>query len=205
MLNVILDGQTVDQPMTGSETVADIVKAISRMIPSDKSVVKVHLDGADVTGKFDQQNGYVSQHNRLEVNTGNTRELAGETVVSLLEFHGSLQNALAKAAEEFRMGDENRSNEIFAQCLDALQIVLRTSYSVANLFKIKGDTVIVDDTSMDEQMQRVSGLLDEILEAQNQRDMILIADLIEYELIPMMDTWEQFMLQIQARGKVDAA
>ncbi len=205
MVSIVVDGKPVDQPLAGTETVADVVKAVSKGIPDEKSIVKVNLDGEDVTGRFDQQEAMAQSHSRLEVTTGDTRNLAGDTAKSLEDFHGSLMTALSKAAEEYRMGDVEKSNQIFAQCLDGLQIVLRTSYSVANLLKLKGDTVIEDGTHMDEAMQQISGMLDEILEAQNQGDNILIADLIEYELTPVMETWGKMLHQLVARSGKGAA
>ncbi|MBD3165009.1 hypothetical protein GF324_00255 [bacterium] len=202
MTSVLMDGQQVDKTLTGREKVGDVIGSMATTLDKSRCVVKVHLDGEDITGKADRHLEPIGTYSRLEVMTGEVTALAHETIQTIAEFHETVIKEFSKAAEEFRMGDVEKSNQILVNCLDGLEIVVRSTQSAANLLKKKASEIQTPSGNLMEVGHRINEMFDEMIEAQTQQDTILLADLIEYELIPVMEDWRSAFQAIRNTKRV---
>ncbi len=200
MLDVIVDGKAVDVALTGEETVGDAIGLVAQDLDEDRCVIAINLDGEDITGLPDRHMRSASDCKRVEMSTGPVSRLAMETLESIVGFNDVLMKEMIHAAEEFRLGGVESSNNLFLRCLDGLQVLLKTTLSVGNLLKLKGEEIPAGDTNLDETTKKFSSLLDEIISAQRSQDTILIADLIEYEMIPLLEDWKNVLDHMQAVG-----
>ncbi len=188
-MHVTIDGHGTDVPILDHEKLEDVIKRISENLENGRCINRVHLDGADVTGSVLDRSSQVRNFASLEIETGSSRELALETLKSLEDFSQSMMQELTRTAEEFRLGDEDLSNQLFMRCLDGLQIMIRVTYSIGNLLEVDLREVLIEESNIPSLINRINELLDELIEAQTQNDTILLADLIEYELQPVLEDW----------------
>ncbi|MDP8207689.1 MAG: hypothetical protein P9L92_13565 [Candidatus Electryonea clarkiae] len=202
MIETIIDGNQAVNDFSDISTIAEAVRKIAKTLSEDRSVIKVYLDGQDVTGQFEVQEDELSNHNRLEVTTGRMDMVALEALESLTDFHAALLKELNQVSEEYRVGDEEKAHQIFAKCLDGLQILMKTTITAANLLRMKATDIVSGENNLEKTTLDINSLLDEMIEAQTQRDVILLADLVEYELIPSMEDWGGYMKCLQDVGSV---
>lgn len=188
-MNVLVDGQPITLEFPDDSLLKDVIKKISDTLNSGRCIQTLTLDGEDITGRIDNRLVQIDQFQRLEVQSTSASEMASETLNSLEEFGKSLLNELSKTADEFRMGDEDLSNQIFLRCLDGLQILIRMTFSTANLLEVDLKEIQAGPISISSSVDKINRLLDELIEAQTQNDTILLADLLEYELQPMVEDW----------------
>ena len=200
MANVFLDGAPVEMPETVDNTVGDVIGEISKKIDKSRRVIGVTLDGVEITGQPDQHLAQLGEDGRLELTTGLASVLAMNTLESIEEFHTALLTELSRTADEFRMGTFERANELFARCMDGLQILLNTTLSVATLLDTEPGRVNAGEGSLEENTQKMGQILDEMIGAQTNRDGILLADLIEYELQPLLEDWLKAISNLRALG-----
>lgn len=151
----------------------------------------MNLDGEEITGTESQRDEHLGSFNRLEITTGSRKDLAKATLISLVDFHADLVKELEKAAAEYRMGDDDRSNKIFMRCIDGIQVLSRITATTGNVMEVDLRTLYVNGSSIQENIEKITSVLDELIDAQTQNDSILIADLIEYELQPVLEDWGQ--------------
>ncbi len=203
MIDVLVDGVNVEKELKAEETVAELISSIASDLDDGRSIVHVNLDGRDVTGRFELQQQSVDDYAKLEISTGGTIQVALDVLGGLIEFHQALVSEFSNAANEFRLGEQEKSNQLFARGLDGLQILLKTTLSSTHLLKVDPKTIVVNDITLEKATEMVNSLLDEIIEAQTQRDLILLADLIEYELNPLIEDWKGYLLTLQAKGTGD--
>ncbi len=200
-MNVIVDGKPVELPAEGQKTIGDVVGSVSKDLDAKRRIIKVVVDGQDITGQAEAHLQSRSGGEKVEITTGLASELALETLDGIRDFHGALELELNRTADEFRMGNNQKSNEMFARCLDGLQILLRTTVSVANLLQVDSAKVKAGSGNMNAVTENIARVLQELIEAQINRDAILIADLIEYELKPLLDDWQDAREQLRLIGK----
>lgn len=199
---VILDGKELQGLPEGMETVADYLGYIARDLDEEYRVSSVTLNGQDITGQVDGHLKPTDAGMTLDVKTSNANRMSLETLESIEGFHGDLLKELQRTAEEFRLGGYERANELFVRCLDGLQILLNTTFSVANLLQIKISEVEAgEQDSMEHAAKRMNEVFEEMLEAQMNQDGILIADLIEYELHPLLEDWMGAISELKEAGK----
>lgn len=189
MTEIIVDGVTTTLPDAGQETVADVVGLVSSTLDAKKRIVRVYVDDKEVTGEREQHLRSLASLSSISLETGLASDLANETLASIEEFQTALMAELNRAVEMFRMDTFEKANEVFARCLDGMQVLLNTTLSVASLLQVGAPDVVTGDSTLEENTRKISRVLDELISAQTNRDSILVADLIEYELHPLLEDW----------------
>ena len=87
-------------------------------------------------------------------------------------------NLVLEIAEEcvsnFRIGDEAKGFEKLVEFVDAMQILLKSFAQIQMDDEVKG------------YISKLNNLLLQIIDAMSSKDSVLISDIMEYELIPML-------------------
>lgn len=101
-----------------------------------------------------------------------------ETLDSLKEYTPRLKEASESIAESLQSGDQNKSVQQLPQFFEGIQWVV----SAINGLKQNGYDLSVDTLYLNE-------FLKEIEEAIINQDYVLLADLLEYEISPILEAW----------------
>jgi|GEM_PF-2568139 len=189
MTELRVDGDIVTLPEAGQETVADVLGLVASTLDTKKRIIRVHIDGVEVTGNRNEHLRMLPSLTTIEMETGLASDLASDSLDSIEEFLVALLAELTRAAVLFRSDTFEKANEVFARCMDGMRILLNTTISVAGLLQVGAAEVGTGQGNLEENTKRVGRVLDEMIEAQTNRDSILIADLIEYELNPLLEDW----------------
>lgn len=112
--------------------------------------------------------------------------LLDESLVQCANFLGQLTMSLENAAQMFRAEDLTAAHKFYKTCIDGTQLFIEmmTHYKIAyqnSLGPCPGSWVFSEN--------RMAGVLRQILEAYRQKNYILVADLLEYELSPILSQW----------------
>ena len=196
-LQVRIDGQLKELPFNGAAHFDQVMDAVKEAVPNkDNSILKVNLNGEDITGK--NWEGFsdlaVGEISALEIETGDVKKIAVETMDTLSEYISKLSEQLKIAAEIFRLGDENKAMIAYSSALDGVQLVNHTLALIERNLGMDSDN---NKTSMGS-FTSLEPIVTDMLSAQQQNDLVLLADLIEYELIPhfeerqqLLETWKE--------------
>ncbi len=167
------------------------------------TVLSVKLNGEDITGKdhTDLIELPVTDIEELEVQTGDPKQLARSTLYSIADFLEQLLKELQNTAELFRLNQSRRSNDSFLRCIDGLQVFMHTMESCRRLLGISYELIFVpandeSERSVAECRRELFSTLDAMIEAQSDQDWVLMADMLEYELIPNLEEWRRIIPEI---------
>jgi hypothetical protein len=112
--------------------------------------------------------------------------LLDESLVQCADFLGQLTISLESAAQMFRAEDLTAAHKFYRTCVDGAQLFVEmmTHYKIAyqNSFGPCPSSWILSET-------RMGDVSRQILEAYRQKNYILVADLLEYELSPILSQW----------------
>lgn len=114
------------------------------------------------------------------------KDLVREGVQNLETSLGEIVPALLRVSSDYRLGRDASANSGFGQCLEALRSVIEL---VAKFREVSASGAFPDfpaALTFAGHDQRLLGLLNEMSSAQQGRDWIFLADLIEYELVPIL-------------------
>ncbi len=199
-MEAFVDGKRIDLSGNEVELVSDVVAKVSTELGREKRIVKVMVDGLEITGESEGHLRKLDDIKQIDITVGNAYDLAMETIESISEFYKALIAEYNKASDEFRVGNSEKSNQILADCMDGMKIFIRTTTSVATLLDINYSEIKVGDQTVNEISEKFASILDEMIQAQTDRDEILSADLIEYEMIPLLEDWAGILDILKSTG-----
>jgi hypothetical protein len=189
-------------PTDGVHSFGELMTCVSRRAARNgDSVLKVKLNGEDITGKDRAVLDLLplEKIREVEIDTGDPRVLARTTLYSVADFLEKLLQELQQTAELLRLDYSDRSNQSFLRCIDGLQVFSHSLESCRRLLGISFELLFVppnldmDVITVAENRRRLFEVLDSMIEAQTNQDWILLADLLEYELVPILEDWRQII------------
>ncbi|MDR2198824.1 MAG: hypothetical protein LBR53_05110 [Deltaproteobacteria bacterium] len=200
---VTIDGQM----FTASEIAGSNLEEILLNILEHPST-----NGRIITGVLLNGEPYSEEvpHAALEVERGTIKSLELDTLtledmgLAFLkqgpDYLATLLEALPRIVEAFRLGDEQEANEFFLNFLESLQLLmsmLEQSRQVLNLWQGQ------DGENGSELSQFLDGLvevLSTMINLQEQKDWIFLADVLEYELTDSLKKLSEILPLLIQRG-----
>lgn len=195
-MDLFIDGQSHTLKLEPTTTFGDIMQAITRQNPlPGVGITHVKLNGEDITGadwsKFAAL--AAAEIQAIEVQTGDKALLAKDMLDSLEDFSGRLISELTRTVEAYRMGDQQRASELYSRALDGIQLLSHTTGMIERNLRVDTTKIIYGGRPSSEQMQKLPPVIDDLFTAQQKGDWVLLADLIEYELIPQFEDHQQVL------------
>lgn len=162
-------------------------------VPPGEQVYQVRINGEFFSERYPRESRYVSlkEINTLDIVTIPDDRMARVILAEAGVQAGILCQAIEQCARLFRMSDENEANRYFAQVLEALRWLLLTGENACQVLKVDLQTLLPPQGRPESKyLQKMQDLLEEMAEIHEDLDYILLADLMEYELLPMVREWQ---------------
>lgn len=204
-MEISLNNQKEDISTEGIQYFGQLMENLAKKAAEGgDTVLSVKLNGEDVTGKDRShlEELPIQQVEELEIQTGDPKNLARSTLYSIADFHEQLLQEFKNTAELFRVGNGDRSNQSLLRCIDGLQVLMHSLESCRKLLGISFELLFIpgDDGHKEENVaenrRKLFSIFDNMLQAQTDQDWVLLADMIEYELIPALTDWRQIICSI---------
>jgi hypothetical protein len=201
-MQINLNHRAEEIPTEGLQYFGELMDRLVRRAEKEgSSVLKVKLNGEDITGKDRKHLDTLplGEIQNVEVQTGDPRVLARSSLYSVADFLERLLGELQTTAELFRLSNDERSNQSFMRCLDGIQVFMHSLESCRRLLGLSFELMFVPtgqeghEFTVAENRRRLFETLDSMIEAQGNQDWILLADLLEYELIPVLEDWRHII------------
>ncbi|UOF91407.1 hypothetical protein LSG31_03900 [Fodinisporobacter ferrooxydans] len=122
----------------------------------------------------------------VEVDTMSPQKLLLDTFQSAIEYLPRLIEGISQISEHFRSGAEGEGVKLYLQAEGGLNW---------NTQVFQNSLVFLPTQTLQSLFVRYGEILNEILMAWKNQDYISVADLLEYELIPCMQEWIEYMKQ----------
>jgi hypothetical protein len=183
---LLLNGESIAATFDPGLPVGEIVKRhLDVLLPEGEIVCQVEVDGAD-----EQVDGLCwGEFAELNVLTSHPTTLVVEGLGSSGEVMASVRLNLARAAEHLRTGDKPGFANVFVQAIDDLLSVLRfIGLAVAHM-GARAQLLVDYQVELEQ-------LLGQLASAQQADDMVLMADLLVFELGPKLECWDEIRLEL---------
>lgn len=198
-VKIRVNGESFDIGPSGVTDIADLVRKIktARFEPGEL-IVSLIVDGEsmDVATLEAQGNPMpASQVGSVEIVTVKRPfEKAAELLRGMGEYLGRLSDGMAGMADKFRIGDEEEANTNLGKALDGLGVFTDLVETVKSLSRTDLSTV-VDETgeSLGAKEGRLLNALKDMEGAQVNKDWVLVADILEYDVGPLIREWRALL------------
>jgi hypothetical protein len=199
-MQVTLNDQTLPVDLSHLRNLEEALLELNdRYIPDGQQLFQVEVNGQFFTERYPRESRYVTlgEVSRLDLKTVSDEDLARSILSNAVQQVETLVQALEKSAALFRLAAEDEANHYFAQVLEALRWLVQTGEGACQVLAVDlGEVTSPQIGDVSDFLQRFQDLLEEMLQVYEEEDYILLADLMEYELLPMVLQWQQILSQL---------
>ena len=184
---IIIDGRPMDMNMAAFSNLEEILVQVIKDDYLEKRVVTDVLLNKEPFNEIyphQAEDIEVSEIESLEIQTMPMNEISGNVSEELHKVIRIMNEGSRQIAQLFRQADDAEALEMLQDLLD----VTRDFLGMVGLLRYEYVKPGSDDIS--ERIEGISGLLGEMIEVLGNEDWILLADLLEYEFLPMAKDWD---------------
>ncbi len=190
-MKISINGAETEESSFQGETLKEVLDAILKN-RQDSYIRRIWLEGQEVSSSAqDTLMTSTSSIVLLELEVAYLKDLLANNLGNAKEYLEKLIPGFQKAADLFRMGNEQEAHKYYLQILDGIDWF---SQVVLNIVKSRGNEV--EGQSFGDRQKRLTGLMAQMLEANQNQDWVLLADLLEYEMMPFYKDWQETLSRI---------
>ena len=192
-MKIFINGSETQDPSFQGETLEEVMNAILKN-RQNFYIRRVWLDGKEVSSSA-QDTSKISAANvdLLELELAQLQDLLANNLTNAKAYLEKLIPGFQKAADLFRMGNEQEANQYYLQVLDGIDWFSQVVLTIVNAQEKK-----FEEKSLEERQKELTGLMAQMLEANENQDWVLLADLLEYEMIPFYKDWQEVLSRFEA-------
>ena len=191
-MNITINGSLVNKSNEHINNLEEILINLSdTSIPPNHLVGSVMINGNEFSEVFPGQAKEIAvvNINDLDIETVSLEKFAEAAIKDSVIFVKDIIAAVNKTAELFRIYDETEANEKMAQIIDPLRALVVFINSTRIDLKWDFENEQINGHPIVEDWEKLHSVIDELKLTQEEGDWILYADLLEYELVPVLNVW----------------
>jgi hypothetical protein len=165
-------------------------------LPPDSVVRQIHIDGLPVMPAVspdgsDAAFGIIADKDTIEIFTGTLSEIAHESIREALEYLDRIESITPSLSAVFQISPGPEPFEKLCQLYEGFFWLNLLLDKLGKNFHFSLEDDVVQDKPVREHLQKFIGVLKQLIESQERRDFVLISDLLEYEIIPVVSIWKE--------------
>ena len=178
-----------------------LLNAIAEHVKPGHEVTTIRLNGGLYTEESprDAAGVQLSDIHTLEIETAAREHVARQFLEYGVGQLGVMMQAAERISELFRIGDEGEANKHLAEFLESLRLLME--------MLVKGEEILQADLSavpfrggtLEAGLQQLSEMMDRMIRVQEGEDWMVLADLVEYELVPLLNGWKEVLPALGAK------
>ncbi len=130
---------------------------------------------------------------RIEVDFAPIEALIARNIENAGKYLERLLPGFEKAAQLFRMGNEQEANEFFLEIIDGIEWFSEVVDSIIEATGQEPSLLNLGKESLQDRKERLLDFTTQMVESNQNRDWVLLADLLEYEMTPFYKEWQSLL------------
>ena len=176
------------------ETLGDLLLHIEKEgLPQGNVVRTIKIDGQESSPDTPEaQKTPLSEIATLEVEISTLSDIINKNIENADAYLIRLLPGIEKSVELFRMGNEQEANKFFINIIDGVDWLSQVLDTILTAKAISPDTVF-DGKSIQDRQASLVDLTQQMVDANKNQDWVLLADLLEYEILPYYQEWSNIL------------
>jgi len=188
-MNIYIDNSKLDFQIEIDDTLDTIVKSVEEFAKNNgRVVVEVKVDGKDL-GEL--ENKGIATIEDIEFFTKSGRIIALEAIQEMNAYIERLKNGSKQLVDEINNGDSGKISQMTLDAIDGLEWIYNILYSIENI-----STINYGEIGFQKTFDKYQDIIRDILESLEDRDEMLLADLMEYEIPDIVEEIKEFLPKI---------
>lgn len=190
-MQIMVNGRVMDY-MGGEANLEDLLVKLSKTaLPKDHLISSVNVNGKLYTELYPGQSREIpiSKISDLQISTVSLKEFAEASIKDAPSIINRIAEHCRATAESFRLYDEVEANQKYADLLEALRMLVHFIDNVRSVLSWNFTSMNFHGDPVSVRWDRFMQLVNELKTAQEDGDWLMLADLIEYEIMPLLEDW----------------
>ena len=191
---IVIDGQQTNMNMNNFDNLEELLVGVMNDHYLENRVVTdvlVNQESFSEIYPHQAEDMDMEEVNRVEIKTVQSSQMGVNIANELSKVIELMKEGGRRVADLFRQAEDSEALETYQDLLD----VTRDFLGMISLMREEFD--LREQKSFNQAMEELSDLVSELLEVQENEDWILLADLVEYEFLPVVDKWKKVVVQLQ--------
>jgi hypothetical protein len=125
----------------------------------------------------------------LEVESGSARALVARALQDAAGSLAGLSEAVTRVGADFRGADILKANQALVEVADGVRALVALVAAVSVTLQLDLEALRSGDMPMSALAEELAGHVQSLTEAQEARDWLTVADVLEFDLHPALDKW----------------
>jgi hypothetical protein len=192
---VTLDGEKLTKSFSAEDTLQSVIDSIRESHLDDRLVVGVALDGQFCTedSLSEQLSQSIGHLNQIDLESGNPSAIAAEAFRSVAQEMHTVGQEQVNIAEQLNAGDVAAAVTRIGELVKAWHSVRQVMVQTSGLLQRDMTLIEFDEQPISEHLTALVGQLNEIKAALDAQDMVLLADLLHFEIPPLCELWTNLL------------
>ena len=181
------------------ETLGDLLLHIEKEgVPQGNVVRSIKIDEEESSPDSPEaQKTPLSEIATLEIEISTLSDIINKNIENVDAYLIRLIPGIEKSVELFRTGNEQEANKFFINIVDGIDWFSQVLDMVLAAKGISPDTVF-DGKSIQDRRASLMDLTQQMVDANKNQDWVLLADLLEYEILPYYQEWSSLLPQFRS-------
>jgi len=196
ILKIILNNEEIEQEIDRFNTLGDLLENLKSSRFGDKEFISaISINGGTVeeNKRADLENRSLSEITSLEISTDHPLDVSLRVLENMGEFLRHLVALINQSADKFRIDEATDANKHYVNCVEGLQTFVSVLDKVSSLNDIDLSMIKHDSVSAAEKQDELLKIFNSLHVTQTNKDWIAVADLLEYELAPLINDWKDIL------------
>ena len=196
-MKVSINGVAQEESDFEGETVSAILDSMVQQTPGSY-IRRIWLDDQEFpSDDREALQKKPSDIDSLEVELANLKDLVATNLANALDYLKKLIPGFEQAADLFRAGNEQEANKYYLQILDGIDWFSQVVSVIMSPDEGETELPDTDDESLEVRQKKLTDLMSQMLEANENQDWVLLADILEYEMVPFYKDWEKILSKLE--------
>ncbi len=190
MQSCVIDGLARDFNGGGAESLAGVLGCLNTDLAKDGRFIKsLRVNGREVADIDRESARRLDGVHSLEITTESRLDLARNIIAEGEQFIGSLQDYLIQTAGHSSRGSACAGDSL-VEAVQGLDWFVRMIGFIEETLHLDFHRLARNGKSVAECVKQLNAILQEIINAQEKSDAVLLADILEYDLAPHLEEWK---------------
>ena len=203
-MQLYIDGNLTDT-VSSAGNMHDILYggSIKSFIPEGKVIRTIVINGTqydDLMLDADKSKAFkLGDADEIKIATMNQLELLNGSLNAAITFLKEFKAGIVKTTDEIRWGNSAGAFKDFSAYLSGLTMFIQIMEKISQFLKIDYNNLVYDGKSVQSYFNDLEKILASVLSTQVEQDYVLLADIVEFELKPNIEMFENILKDMSVK------
>ena len=190
MQSCVIDGQIRDFNLSGADSLACMLSSLNGdLTTSGRFIASLRVNGREVADIGEESGQRLEGIGPIEITTESPLSVARNIIAEGEIFIDGLQDYLVRTAGHYS-SDNECAGRYFEEAVQGLQWFVQMIGFIEETLQLDFNQFSLNGKPITEYVLSLNSIFQDIVNSQENFDPVLLADLLEYDLVPHLEEWK---------------